>query len=399
MKQGYLSTYFTGIAVKRLSAVEIMPNISNQHELNGVAQLKDIFGINKRTFQVRFIYLGEKEEDYATDAGFLTWYDARERHPTRTEHRLYYPTTSVSESANEGDLLVIGILPDGTALVIIAEAGSKYEKNLIWLFNLPGEDMTMFAVKDVETKDDAALDFASRMILDEIGIESVETDENYLEAMIDRFGRRFPSTRIFSEYARHTLTEVSASSNPDEALVTWMEREEVLFRTLERHIIGERVSEGFQDVDTFISYSLSVQNRRKSRAGHALDPHAAQVFKDNSVRYSRGRETENRSKPDFVFPSIEDYHNPDFLSGNLTMLGVKSTCKDRWRQVLSEAARIDNKHLLTLEPGITENQTAEMQANRLQLVLPRNLHETYSVAQKAWLMDITDFIVLVRHRQ
>jgi len=178
-----------------------------------------------------------------------------------------------------------------------------------------------------------------------------------------------------------------------------MEREEVLFRTLERHIIGERVSEGFQDVDTFISYSLSVQNRRKSRAGHALEHHAEQVFKDNSVRYSRGRETENRSKPDFVFPSIEDYHNPDFLSGNLTMLGVKSTCKDRWRQVLSEAARIDNKHLLTLEPGITENQTAEMQANRLQLVLPRNLHETYSVAQKAWLMDITDFIVLVRHRQ
>lgn len=46
-----------------------------------------------------------------------------------------------------------------------------------------------------------------------------------------------------------------------------------------------------------------------------------------------------------------------------TMLGVKSTCKDRWRQVLSEAKRIDNKHLATLEPGISENQTAEMQAH------------------------------------
>ncbi len=52
------------------------------------------------------------------------------------------------------------------------------------------------------------------------------------------------------------------------------------------------------------------------------------------------------------------------------MLGVKSTCKDRWRQVLSEAARIPDKCLLTVEPGISENQTNEMQANRLQLVLP-----------------------------
>lgn len=398
MKQGYLSTYFTGIAAKQLSAVEIIPDISNQHELNGVAQLKEIFGTNKRTLQARFIYLGEKEEDYATDAGFLTWYDARERHPTRSEYRLYYPTTAVSESANEGDLIVIGILPDETALVIIAEAESKYENNLIWLFSLRGEDMTKFAVKDLETKDDSALDYASRMILDEIGVESVETDENYLETMIARFDGRFPSTRIFSEYARQTIAEVSASSNPDEALVTWMEREEVLFRTLERHIIGGRVSEGFQDVDTFVSYSLSVQNRRKSRAGHALEHHVEQVLKDNSVIYSRGRETENRSKPDFIFPNIENYHNPDFLPENLTMLGVKSTCKDRWRQVLSEAARIDNKHLLTLEPGITENQTAEMQANRLQLVLPRNLHETYSVAQKEWLMDITGFIDLVRSR-
>jgi hypothetical protein len=28
------------------------------------------------------------------------------------------------------------------------------------------------------------------------------------------------------------------------------------------------------------------------------------------------------------------------------MPGVKSTCKDRWRQVLAEADRIDHKHLL-----------------------------------------------------
>ena len=64
------------------------------------------------------------------------------------------------------------------------------------------------------------------------------------------------------------------------------------------------------------------------------------------------------------------------------MLGAKSTLKDRWRQVLSEAERIDNKHLLTLEPGISENQTSEMQVKQLQLVLPRKLHESFRPAQQ-----------------
>ena len=81
------------------------------------------------------------------------------------------------------------------------------------------------------------------------------------------------------------------------------------------------------------------------------------------------------------------------------MLGAKSTLKDRWRQVLSEALRIPEKHLLTLEPGISENQTDEMQAKKLQLVVPKRLHNTYRLTQQSWLMDVADFISVVRSRQ
>jgi hypothetical protein len=81
------------------------------------------------------------------------------------------------------------------------------------------------------------------------------------------------------------------------------------------------------------------------------------------------------------------------------MLGVKSTLKDRWRQVLSEAVRIDTKHLLTLEPGISENQTDEMQAKKLQLVLPKQLHSTFRLSQQAWLMSLTAFLQLLKQRQ
>ena len=90
--------------------------------------------------------------------------------------------------------------------------------------------------------------------------------------------------------------------------------------------------------------------------------------------------TENKAKPDFIFPGSNEYHDPDYNSGLLTMLGVKSSCKDRWRQVLVEADRIENKHLLTLEAGISKNQTDEMEVKNLQLVIPKRLHNSYSVA-------------------
>src|SRR3546814_12762137 len=80
-----------------------------------------------------------------------------------------------------------------------------------------------------------------------------------------------------------------------------MEREELLFRRLERHIVAERISSGFlaaggADVDGFLGFSLSVQNRRKARAGQALENHLEAVFTALGVQYDRGAETENNNK-------------------------------------------------------------------------------------------------------
>lgn len=142
-----------------------------------------------------------------------------------------------------------------------------------------------------------------------------------------------------------------------------------------------------------------MQNRRKSRAGLALENHLEALFKAHELRFDRGKETENRNKPDFLFPGQKDYRDPSFPAARLTMLGAKSTLKDRWRQVLSEASRIETKHLLTLEPGVSANQTSEMQAKRLQLVVPTGVQKTYTDAQRCWLMDVRDFVQLARERQ
>lgn len=54
------------------------------------------------------------------------------------------------------------------------------------------------------------------------------------------------------------------------------------------------------------------------------------------------------------------------------MLGAKTTCKDRWCQVLNEADRIPNKHLFTLQRGVTRNQLQEMKDEHLTLVVPKD---------------------------
>lgn len=274
---------------------------------------------------------------------------------------------------------------------------------MAWLFGLAEQENFAFTYQEIG-EGRAELDFAARYILEELGIEPEEPEGDRIDTLIEQFGLVFPKTSVFSEVARASLPDVSAEDDPDRALINWLEREEQMFRRLERRIVAERISDGFEapdgaDVNGFLSFSLSVQNRRKSRAGQALEHHLEAIFSAHAIRHARGAQTENKNKPDFLFPGQEEYRDSGFPAARLTMLGAKSTVKDRWRQVLSEAERIENKHLLTLEPGISENQTTEMQAKRLQLVVPHTLHETFRPSQWDWLMNLSDFLAVVKERQ
>ncbi len=416
MKRGHLSEYFTGVAAKRLSTVETDVLSSHQHEFNGVEALKRIFGeaTGKQRFPTRFLYLEDSTDDPVVADGLLTWYDAREKHPTRSEHRLYFADNAVSARAAPGDLLVIGRRPDGSVLVVVGRDGSTVANQVRWLFGVADLADPGFAIRqDLEGERDR-IALASRLILEQIGIELAAPPDMHLEEMLRKFGGRFPTTRMFSEYTRATLPGVCPFDGSDTALIAWMEREETLFRVLERHLIADRLARGFGDhhmiadgvahsstvdVDGFIAFSLSVQNRRKSRVGYALENHLEHLFRSLGIRFARTAITETRSKPDFLFPGSNEYADPHFNDARLTVLGVKSTCKDRWRQVLAEADRIEQKHLLTLETAISTHQTEEMKSRRLQLVLPRPLHATFTTTQQVWLLDVDEFVELLRCRQ
>jgi hypothetical protein len=184
--------------------------------------------------------------------------------------------------------------------------------------------------------------------------------------------------------------------SPDDRLLRRRECEFELFRSIEDLVVLPRIREGFATVDLFMSFAHSVTNRRKSRSGASLELHAKKIFDEEALPHSHDEISEGRKRPDFLFPSAEKYRSPSFPTERLRMLAVKTTCKDRWRQILNEADRIPTKHLLTLQEGVSPHQFEEMQAAGVALVVPRRLHSKYPPEMRQHLVTVTDFIAITK---
>lgn len=404
MRRGHLSEYFEGVGVKTLSVVDTTPSKSNQHEVGTTKEMRHFLGCERRRFDVSYLWLGGEQESI-TDSGSATHYDTREKQPhRRPEWRLYYPSNPVTQVMTAGDTLFLAKRPGDELLFIVTPGSGTIQNQLLWLFGFSSQPQLRFQTQEFTGNDDAELDFTARLILDELGIEYEDPQANSLDAIIDRFGTTFPKTVEFSDLARITLPHVDALADPDAALVAWISHEEALFRRLERRAVADRVEAGFGsgetlDVESFLRFSLQVQNRRKSRMGRAFENHLEAVFRAFRLKFETQAVTEHGNTVDFLFPGAREYHDESFPTAALTMLAAKSTCKDRWRQVLPEAGRVWPKHLVTLEPAISAGQTDQMRRERLQLVVPEAIQSSYTASQRAELLCLADFIKLVLDRE
>lgn len=200
----------------------------------------------------------------------------------------------------------------------------------------------------------------------------------------------FPNAQTFIDLALSKRPEKLKS--PDIRLINRRECETALFYSVERASVLPRIKSGFSTVDEFVNYANSVTNRRKSRAGRSLELHLKAIFDEEDLKYEHGEISEENKKPDFIFPSIEAYVTPSWPSSGLRMLAAKTTCKDRWRQILNEADRIPAKHLLTLQHGVSENQFKEMRKANVILVVPQALHKSYPDSVRGELLNLQSFI-------
>ena len=230
-----------------------------------------------------------------------------------------------------------------------------------------------------------------------------EHEKVAIEEFISSLTVDFPSSEEMSAAARRIQDTVFdhqefIRTNPDRKLLDWTDAEYRLFRALEYARYGEMISNGFASVEDFIATANQVLNRRKSRAGKSLEHHLSAIFDGNGLQYQEQAVTEGNKKPDFLFPSREAYHNPVFPADKLISLAAKTTCKDRWRQVINEADRLrgKDKFLCTLQQGISAAQMDEMQAEQVVLVVPKPYIATYPRERQDRIWTLDKFVGYVR---
>jgi len=323
------------------------------------------------------------------DVVTVTWPDGRQTSSrlkwygkgTRAEYRLTrfgkdFPYLTFD---NVGDLLVL--IP------------VDHQRFIAYVFDLD-EDIE-------EVRAALGLEAFERWAAYQHGAPVVETEDECIERQIRAMANTltaFPTGEVFSEETRRILRECLQTFNrlsPDDSLLRCVETEYKLFRVVERQICQPEIARLFRSVDDFLQTASRIMNRRKARAGRALENHVEQLLIDAGIPHKM-RPPSVDGKPDVIIPSEEAYNDPRYPRDRLVLIGVKTTCKDRWRQVLNEGRQIRRKHILTIQPGISSNQLEEMHTANVALVVPEKLHKDYPKDRRIELFSLAGFVESVR---
>lgn len=212
----------------------------------------------------------------------------------------------------------------------------------------------------------------------------------------------FPTGDVFSHSTRTMLSSCRrkfGSLSLDDSLVECYESEYRLFQSVERIVCQNDVSgRTFRDIDDFLHTAASIMNRRKSRAGRSLENHVDHLLSQAGIPHVMRPALGADGSPDIVIPSVTAYSDPSWPKEQLFVVGVKTTCKDRWRQVLNEARRVPRKFILTLQQGISRTQIDEMTQANVSLVVPKRLQSEYPEDRRGLLLSIEEFVARVRER-
>ncbi len=273
----------------------------------------------------------------------------------------------------------------------------------------------IFAIKNVEGKL-YAVAWVAASILEENLIESwlgceVEPGRFLHNTLLDKKDREeklvlpaewykeFPTGREIFEFIVNQLPRKSWKLSLDHLLLKRRELEFDVFELIENKQVLPRIVEGFETVEEFIKYAHSISNRRKARSGASLELNLEALFIDENLSFETQVVTENKKKPDFIFPSQKKYHDYSFPAENLDMMAAKTCCKDRWRQILNEADRISFKHLFTLQQGISSNQLKEMYDSKVILVVPKPYLTSYPKDWRSSILTLESFVDFIKEKQ
>lgn len=300
---------------------------------------------------------------------------------TRNEYRLtrFGKGFPFLQEENTGDLLIISKIEDRCYKAFVLSNDEDIEE----FFNA-------FGISSTETNGILPVSSAATSPQERI--------LQLFEQFINQLTKQFPPTVELATGARRIFFEAFGLSpkvvieNPDRELLHWISTEFELFKAIENDRYGELIKQPFESVDSLINTANTILNRRKSRAGKSLEHHLAEVFSMWQLSYATQVTTEGNKKPDFIFPNAQAYKSEPNGSKRLIFLGAKTTCKDRWRQIVGEADKIPQKHLFTLQQGISGNQLKEMKASGVTLVIPKPYLSSFPKEHRADIWTLEAFV-------
>lgn len=321
------------------------------------------------------------QNDFCTESRFIYYGQG-----TRNEYRItrFGRNFPFFEDDNVGDLLIIAKESDDFYYGFVLQSDQDIE-DFFAFFNLSSESTNQLIDTSSSTDPDKQIEYL------------IQKSILHLTS--------FPETTQMAEIARniyntaHHISDDNLCRNPDLHLLKWIDTEYSLFRHFEEKLYAPVYSKPFANCQDLIKFSNIILNRRKSRAGKSLEHHLATIFTAAKLTFEEQAITEDNKKPDFLFPNGEAYHNLLFPAEKLVFLGAKTTCKDRWRQVLNEADRIETKYLFTLQQGISKNQLSEMKHERLRLVVPAPYKSSFAQEYQNDIETLESFISIVKQTQ
>ncbi len=307
-----------------------------------------------------------------TESRFI-WYGRG----TRSEYRLTNGFNFL-EDDNVGDILVL----------------IKKENSIFYAYLLSHEEeIDHFLISLNLTPDDAY-----RLHIQEKRIDNLF--ESQFNEWLKTIEIDFPESKLVSFTAREIFNSLTDTGkiNVDDLLIKWIDTEYSLFRFIENDRYKEYIDKPFESVESLVKTANTILNRRKSRAGHSLENHLSFVFDDYNIPYTSQAVTEHNKKPDFLFPDIDMYRKIEFPGDEMTFLAVKTTCKDRWRQILSEADKIETKYLFTLQRGISKKQLGEMYSSNVKLVVPEKYRKEYPKEYIPEISNLSSYLELLKSK-
>jgi hypothetical protein len=117
----------------------------------------------------------------------------------------------------------------------------------------------------------------------------------------------------------------------------------------------------------------SMQNSIFSLAGSCFEKYIEVWLDAFDLPFEIQKRVDGDRIPDFVLPSRHYYMARDSRSpDDAILLSAKTTCRERWTQILSEGKLVDTKYLATLDAAVPKDKINSMLSERVVLVVPES---------------------------